>query len=138
MDAFADTESKRVVLSLNIVIERAEGIPVNSCAVDLDPAGWLVVKVVLVYLLLKVGVMVSMTGEVRYVGVDASFPSTSTTEYDALVRTTGYSPRLWKSRGNEQDCNVSAKIRKGLRKCIRSTNTSRQGNSFEPEVRSSI
>lgn len=120
MDAFADIETKYMVLDLDIVIVVAGRISVSPCAVALDPAGWLVVKLVLVYLLLKVWIKVSTTCEVEYKGGDAWFPSTSTTEYKALVRTTGCSLRLWKSRGKEQDCNVSAKTRKGLRKYIRS------------------
>lgn len=120
MDAFADIETKDMVLDLGIVIVVAGRISVSPCAVALDPAGWLVTKLVLVYLPLKVWIKVSTTGEVEYVGVDAWFPSTSTTEYKALVRTTGCSLRLWESRGKEQDFNVRAKIRKGLRKYIRS------------------
>lgn len=51
--------------------------------------------------------------------VDAWFPSTSTTEYDALARITRCSLRLRKSRGKEQECNVSAKTGKNLRKYIK-------------------
>ena len=119
MDAFADIETMHMVLDLDIVIVVAGRISVSPCAVAMAPAGWLVVKLVLVCLLLKVWIKVSTTCEVEYKGVDAWFPSTSTTEYKALVVATSCSLRLKKSRGKEQDCNVSAKIRKGLRKYIR-------------------
>lgn len=123
VEAVTGVKSERMVLDLDIVSVMDERISVSPCAVALDPAGPLVVKVVLVYLLLKVWITVSKTGEVEYVGEDAWFPSTSTTEYDALVRLTRCSLRFRKSRGKEQDCNVSAKIRKSFRKCIRSINS---------------
>lgn len=122
MEVVVGVESEHTVLDLDIVKVTAERISVSPCAVALDPAGSLVVKVELVYLLLKVWITVSKTGEVEYVGVGliAWFPSTSTTEYEALVRITRYSLRFRKSRGKEHDCNVSASMRKSLRKYIRS------------------
>ena len=122
MEVVTGVESEHTVLDLDIVEVMAERISVSPCTVALDPAGSLVVKVVLVYLLLKVWITVSRTGEVEYVGVglNAWFPSTSTTEYEALFGITRYSLRFSKSRGKEQDCNVSARIGKSLRKYIRS------------------
>lgn len=122
MEVVVGVESEHTVLDLDIVKVTAERISVSPCAVALDPAGSLVVKVELVYLLLKVWITVSKTGEVEYVGVglNAWFPSTSTTEYEALVRITRYSLRFRKSRGKEHDCNVSASMGKSLRKYIRS------------------
>lgn len=119
-EALTRVESEHMVLDLDTVKEMAERISVSPCSVALDPAGSLVVSVVLGYLLLMVWITVSKTGEVEYVDVDAWFPSTSTTEYDALARITRYSLRFRKSRGKEQDCNVSAKMGKTLRKYIRS------------------
>lgn len=123
MEAVTGVESEPMVLDPDIVKVMAERISLSPCVVALNPAGSLVVKVVLVYLLLKVWITVSTTGEVEYVGVDSWFPSTSTTEYDALARITRFPLRFRKSIGKEQDCNVSAKIRKTLRKYIRSINS---------------
>ncbi len=119
-EALTSVESEHMVLDLDTVKEMAERISVSPCLVALDPAGSLVVSVVLGYLLLMVWITVSKTGEVEYVDVDAWFPSTSTTEYDALARITICSLRFRKSRGKEQDCNVNAKMGKTLRKYIRS------------------
>lgn len=118
--AVTRVESEHMVLDLDNVKVMAERISVSPCVVALDPAGSLVVRVVLVYLLLMVWITVSKAGEVEYVDVDAWFPSTSTTEYDAPARITRCSLRFWKSRGKEQDCNVSAKMVNTWRKYMRS------------------
>lgn len=126
-EAVTRVESEYMVLDVDTVKVMPERISVSPCVVapDLDSAGSLVVRVVLVYLLLKVWVTVSKTGGIEYVDVDALFPSTSTTEYDALVWITRCSFRFRKSRGKERDCNVNAKIGKTLRKYIRSINSLR-------------
>lgn len=126
-EAVPGVESEYMVLDVDTVKVMPERISVSLCVVvlDLDPAGSLVVRVVLVYFLLKVWVTVSKTRGKEYVDVDALFPSTSTTEYDALVWITRCSLRFRKSRGKEQDCNVSAKIGKTLHKYIRSINSLR-------------
>lgn len=65
MDGFADIESKHMVFDLDTIVVTGGRISESPCAVAVNPAGWLVVNGVNVYLLLKVWITVSITGEVE-------------------------------------------------------------------------